>query len=82
MAVKYVGGQAFCNFHGMVQCYENMLHIAVMLYSNLLHLVTSSRAALVMRRSLQQFYVIVLHYMSVPTLPVSFMGYVTTELIY
>ncbi len=33
MRVTYVDGQACCNFHGTVQCYRQMLHIAIMLHS-------------------------------------------------
>ncbi len=34
MAVTCVDGRVCCNFHGMVQCYAQMLHIVVMLCSN------------------------------------------------
>ncbi len=40
--VTCVDGQASCNFHGMVQCYGQMLHIVVTLHRNFLHLVTIS----------------------------------------
>ncbi len=56
-----------CNFHGMVQCYGQMLNIAVTSYSNLLHLVTSSQTVLVIRRSLRQRNITVLCYISVST---------------
>ncbi len=55
--------QKWRNFHGMIQCYGLMLRIAVTLHSNFLHLVTSLQTALV----IEQCYVTVLHYMSVPT---------------
>ncbi len=45
--VTCVDGQACCHFHGTVQCYRQMLRIAVTLHSNFLHLVTSSQTALV-----------------------------------
>ncbi len=32
--ITCVDGQAYCNFHGMVQCYRQMLHIEVILHSN------------------------------------------------
>ncbi len=41
-----------CNFHRPVQCYGQMLHIAVTLHSNFLHLITSSQTALVTQCSL------------------------------
>ncbi len=53
-----------CNFRGMVQCYGQMLHIAVTLPSNFLYVVTSSQTALVTCRS----YTMMLHYMFVLTL--------------
>ncbi len=37
MMVTCVDGQAYCNFHGMVQCYRQMLRIAVTLHSNFLY---------------------------------------------
>ncbi len=45
--VTCVDGQVCYNFHTMVQCYRQTLHIAVMLHSNFLHLVTLSWTALV-----------------------------------
>ncbi len=44
---KCVDGQACSNFHGMVQCYGQMLPIAVTLRSNFLNLATSLQTALV-----------------------------------
>ncbi len=31
MMVTFVDGQVCCNFHGMLQCYGLMLHIAIIL---------------------------------------------------
>ncbi len=39
--VTCVDRKVCCNFHRMVQCYRQMLHIAIMLHSNFLLLVTS-----------------------------------------
>ncbi len=50
--------QKWWNFHGMVQFYRLMLHIAVTLYSYFLHLVTLSRTALVTQRG----YITALYY--------------------
>ncbi len=47
MMVACVDRQACCNFHEMVQCYEQVLHIAVLLQSNFLLLVTSSQTVVV-----------------------------------
>ncbi len=49
--VPCVDRQACCSFHGMVQCSEQMLHMAVTLHSNFLHLVTSCGTALITYRS-------------------------------
>ncbi len=48
----------------MVQCYRQMLRIAVTLLSNFLHFVTSSQKAFVTQRC----YIMALRYMSVPAL--------------
>ncbi len=68
--VTCVDKQERCNFHGMVQCYGQMLHIAVMLCNNFLHLVILSQTTLVTRCCLRLFFVTVLHYMSIPTLKI------------
>ncbi len=47
--VTWVDGQMFQNFHGMVQCYGQILGTAVTFHSNCLHFVASSRTALVTR---------------------------------
>ncbi len=62
MMVTCVDGQMYCNFHGVVQCYGQMLHIAVMLRSNVLHLATSSQTALILHEAIHdsvtlQFYI-------------------------
>ncbi len=42
-----VSGQMGGNFHGMVQCYRQMLHIVVMLHCNFVDIVTSSQKVLI-----------------------------------
>ncbi len=59
--VSWVGGHACCKFHGMVQCYRQMLRIAVTIRSNFLYLVTSLQTALVTRRNPQWCYIMVLY---------------------
>ncbi len=49
--VTYVNRQERCNFHGMVQCYGQMLHIALCYAVIYLHLVNSSQMALVLQRN-------------------------------
>ncbi len=49
--VTCVDGQACCCFHGMVQCYGQMLRVAVTICSNYLHRVTSLQTALVLRHN-------------------------------
>ncbi len=49
--VTRVDGQVYCSFHRMIQCYRQVLRIAIMICSNSLHLVTSLRIALVTGRS-------------------------------
>ncbi len=56
LLVTYVGGQVCCYFHGMVQCYRQMLRISVMLCSNFFHLVTSSQTALVTQHVCTHLY--------------------------
>ncbi len=43
-AFTCVHGQVYCNFHGTVQCYRPVLHIAVMLRSNFFHIITRRSA--------------------------------------
>ncbi len=64
MTITCVNGQACSGFYETVQCYRQMLCIAVKLSSNFLHLVTLLQTAFVTRRS----YTTVLRYMSVSTL--------------
>ncbi len=59
---------ACCNFHGTEQCYRQMLHVAVILCGNFLQLVTSSQTALVMRRSLRQYFITAVPYFPICTL--------------